>query len=65
MIPLSECTQILNEIKGKRKYAESEIKLIRDTLIRFAEIEHLNYQIDSFTKIKPKQNENNSTQNEH
>lgn len=55
MIPLSECTQVLNEIKGKRKYTESEVTLIRDMLTRLAEIEHLEFQIESFTKIKTKE----------
>jgi hypothetical protein len=52
MIPLDECTQCLNATKGKRKYRDVEVRVIREALTRLAELEYLNNQINSFTNNK-------------
>jgi len=44
MISLSECRSILNTRKGKKNYTDAEIAIIRDLLIRLAEIEYLQYE---------------------
>jgi len=52
MIPLDECTAILNQTKGKRKFSDKEVREVREVLIRFAELEYLQNQIESFTNNK-------------
>ncbi len=60
MIPLDKCTAILNQTKGKRKFSDKEVKAIREVLIRMAELEYLQYQIESFTNSKNNNNESST-----
>lgn len=60
MIPIDECTAILNQTKGKRNFSEKEVKAIREVLIRMAELEYLQYQIKSFTNRKKNKNESSN-----
>ncbi len=55
MVHLIECTQILNQTKGKRKFTEEEVKQIRNVLERMAEIEHSGFIYESFTNEKNEQ----------
>jgi len=57
MIPIAECRTHLNTTKGKKKYSDEQIKIIRDFLIRMAEIEYLDYK---FKQINQNINENSN-----
>lgn len=60
MIPLDECTAILNQTKGKRKFSDKEVREVREVLIRLAELEYLQHQIISFTNEKTKKSESSA-----
>ncbi len=49
VISLTECKEILNSVRGKRKFKDNEIQSIRDLLLRMAEIEYLQAQLENLT----------------
>lgn len=58
MIPIAECRAHLNTTKGKKKYTDDEIKIIRDLLTRMAEIEYLDYELKNQNKKIQEENKN-------
>jgi hypothetical protein len=50
MISIEDCRRILN--KGKRKYTNDQIKIIREYLYQFAEIELKIREENSISKLE-------------
>ena len=60
MISLAECTEILNQTKGKRKFKDGEVRQIREILNRLAELEYQEFINQKILNDKSKQKDEGS-----